>query len=193
QRPVENPNSPRTLDSGGPVKNLDWAPGGCDSIWIDIGAPVMTMADGRKYKMLVAPLILDLDGRLNLNTAGNLLGAGQTHASNAGWGAWEVNPSKVLNAPAALTEWKNLFTGSSYPNTATNYGRYGFSGRPGNTAVTGGTFVHPYAQIDFNGITDPTFSNQRGGYGAFPPGTAGQPSNPYKLASTPNRLLQRPA
>jgi len=54
-----------------------------DSNWIDIGAPVVIGPDGRKYKMLVAPLIIDLDGRINLNIAGNA-----TLSSNQGWGRW---------------------------------------------------------------------------------------------------------
>lgn len=43
-----------------------------DSIWIDPGLPVLTSPDGRRYKRLVAILVKDLDGRINLNTAGNL-------------------------------------------------------------------------------------------------------------------------
>ena len=43
-----------------------------DSVWVDIGLPVMTSASGRRYKRLYAFLIKDLDGRINLNVHGNL-------------------------------------------------------------------------------------------------------------------------
>ena len=42
-----------------------------DSIWIDLGLPVQTAPDGRKYKPLFAILCVDLDGRLNVNAHGN--------------------------------------------------------------------------------------------------------------------------
>ena len=43
-----------------------------DSIWVDLGMPIQTSPDGRKYKPLYAILCLDLDGRVNINAAGSL-------------------------------------------------------------------------------------------------------------------------
>lgn len=43
-----------------------------DSIWVDLGMPVRSMPDGRRYKPLFAILCVDLDGRLNLNAHGSL-------------------------------------------------------------------------------------------------------------------------
>ena len=42
-----------------------------DSIWVDLGFPVQTTADGRQVRPLFAFLCTDLDGRINLNTAGS--------------------------------------------------------------------------------------------------------------------------
>jgi hypothetical protein len=42
-----------------------------DSVWLDLGFPVQTSADGQLVKPLVAVLCLDLDGRLNVNAHGN--------------------------------------------------------------------------------------------------------------------------
>ncbi|MFO0915787.1 MAG: hypothetical protein U0795_22695 [Pirellulales bacterium] len=42
-----------------------------DSVWVDLGFEVRTSRDGRLYKPLVAFLVRDLDGRINLNTAGD--------------------------------------------------------------------------------------------------------------------------
>jgi hypothetical protein len=155
---------PYPEDPGGDVKNLDWAPSGNDSIWIDINAPVLTMADGRKYKMLVAPLILELDGRLNLNVLGNILGLDAnnnvTHASNQGWGACEVNLGKLLNANDPSTnnaEWPYLFLGNPTAGATRVAGRYGVNSRlPQGAAITFGTSPRAYAPVDFNGTVDPS-------------------------------------
>jgi hypothetical protein len=58
-----NPN-PWDIDNDG-----DGAP---DSIWVDLGFPAQTSADGRQFKPLFAFLCVDLDGRLNVNAHGSL-------------------------------------------------------------------------------------------------------------------------
>lgn len=150
-RPAEHPGFPFPEDAGGDVKNRIGAPGGNDSIWIDIGAPVMTSADGRKYKALFAPLILDMDGRLNLSVHGNTRATGDTHASGQGWGPWEVNLNRLLNVNAA--EVRQIMKG-----IARAPGRYGPDGEPGGAAsvATPGTPPRIHAQVDFDGIDNST-------------------------------------
>ncbi len=106
------------------VKNLEGYPGGNDSWWIDAGFPVMTTPDGRKYKALIAPLILDLDGRINLNVAGNLMQRDVAtpyftadHASNQGWGRWEINPKKLIeNYSGMVTQYSPLSPANEFLN-----------------------------------------------------------------------------
>ncbi|MEX2137989.1 MAG: hypothetical protein WD894_01920 [Pirellulales bacterium] len=45
-----------------------------DSVWVDPGYPAQVTKDGRLYKPLAAVLILDLDGRLNVNAHGSVAG-----------------------------------------------------------------------------------------------------------------------
>lgn len=176
---VYHPNFPMPLDRGGDVKNLDGAPGGADSIWIDIGAPVMTAPDGRKYKMLVAPLIIDLCSRMNINVVGNWLGTTNgipDHRSNQGWGPWEINPGHVLNinypignAMPPRPEWLRIFEGTEQTGLARVRGRYDQDATRGITgaALTGGTRVRNWGQVDYNGMTDTPM--------------AGPQSSPYTL------------
>jgi hypothetical protein len=150
-------------NSGGDVRNLPWGKGylglgGNDSIWIDFGAPVMVSEDGRKYKMLFAPLIIDLDGRVNLNVHGNIKNNG-TYAGNQGWGRWEVDLNKVLNPnnnPQIAAEVKQLFGGRINPNVV---GRYGTTNgtATGPHLPAGQTILNPpvgmwYSPVDFDGI-----------------------------------------
>jgi hypothetical protein len=127
---------PYPTDVGGDVKNLLGSPGGNDSVWIDLGLPVRMTRDGKKFKPLVAFLVRDLDGLVNINAAGNMRGQSQvaqifpgqytnlTHVSNMGVGRHEINVQKVLNPGSLQTvaaEYANLFTGN---NTIGQAGRY---------------------------------------------------------------------
>jgi hypothetical protein len=145
QQQGNNQLFPYPVDRGGSVKNLIGYSGGCDSDWIDIGAPVMRTPDGRLYKMLVAPMILDMEGRININVHGNIMGgttAAPAHTSLFGLGPWEVNPTQLITVTSGTNlqtllnlqnEWLHIFTGSTQPTT---YGKYGPGQLPvGNPAT----------------------------------------------------------
>ncbi|MFZ5829284.1 MAG: hypothetical protein ACOY3P_04315, partial [Planctomycetota bacterium] len=74
-----------------------------DSVWVDIGLPVMSRPDGTLYKPLVAYLCLDRDGCLNVNAQGSL---DQTVA------AYEGNVSAANDVPPPAS-WTGLWAGSS--------------------------------------------------------------------------------
>ena len=64
------PDPTAGLRHHGDVKNRTGAPGGTDSIWIDLGAPVRQASDGRRFKPLFAFHVEDLDNTLNLDARG---------------------------------------------------------------------------------------------------------------------------
>ncbi len=168
---------PYPEDPGGDVKNLINSPGylvgvqngkpvfaNNDSIWIDLGAPVMTAPDGTKFKPLFAPLIVDLDNRINVNVHGNIRGRGASHVSNQGWGPWEVNVGRVLNYPGQANEWSQLLTDLSTGTIPIEGGRYFFSDPLAghiplsmypftNTAGPGET-PHPWGPVDYDGCQE---------------------------------------
>jgi hypothetical protein len=123
-----------------------------DSIWIDIGFPVLTAPDGRKYKPLFAALVVDLDGKINLNAAGNIRGlnaqGNPIHVSNMGWGVWEVSIARALTQG----QWPKLFTGSGKVP-----GRYGPDGQPSAAGTVGapGEPPHIYGQVDYDATDQP--------------------------------------
>lgn len=102
-RPQENPGfqyPPPNADGTytGDVQNLRYADGQTrnDSIWVDFNLPVFNY-QGKKVKALVAPLILPLDGRVNLMANGNLKGGpGTSHASHLGFGPWEIDLNQIV-------------------------------------------------------------------------------------------------
>ncbi|HEV3205177.1 MAG TPA: hypothetical protein VGY77_12370 [Gemmataceae bacterium] len=160
-RPIDmGPGFPFPEDEGGDVKNMVGGPGyydpytkkihNNDSIWLDLDFPIMTAPDGRKFKPLFAPLIVDLDNRVNLNVHGNLRGFNNSeHASNQGWGPWEVNPAKVLDKN--LVEYRNLFSGT--PSMRGRYGPFGPPDFPHAANPLANQIAVPrfYGPIDFDG------------------------------------------
>ncbi|MDW8242550.1 MAG: hypothetical protein RMJ88_05000 [Thermogemmata sp.] len=117
-RPAEHPNFPRVPPNAdgsytGDVCNLRGGVGPWknDSLWMDIGLPVISAPDGKRYKPLVAPLIVDLDGLLNLSVHGNILGG--AHHSGSGFGPWEVSLERAFasysaNPAVSRQEARNL-------------------------------------------------------------------------------------
>lgn len=161
-----NPSDPKNFplpgDAGGDVKQVpgaDYYVGGVpmknDSFWMDMGYPVQTTRSGRKFKPLFAWAVVDLDGRLNINAAGNVVSGNEgslntrQHASNQGLGRHEINLSKVLKAdsPSNPVEWRNLFFGNS-ALVPPVYGRYARDFQPGRGIGVGSDlYPDPYATV----------------------------------------------
>jgi hypothetical protein len=145
-RPADmGPGFPAPEDTGGDVKNLQAAPGGNDSIWIDLGFPVLQAPGGRRYKPLFAPLILDLDNRVNVNVHGNVQGRDAqgrpAHTSYYGQGPQEVSLQPVLGRqPRGVPEWLSLFSEPASqhrafaPSNLEALLRYGDTGSPALTS-----------------------------------------------------------
>lgn len=96
--PPPNPDGTYTGD----VQNQRYTDGRQrnDSFWMMTTPDVYTWR-GKRIMPLVAPLIIPLDGRINVNVAGNNRGTGGTHGSNQGFGPWEVNLANVIPTNSA--------------------------------------------------------------------------------------------
>ncbi|MCZ2343295.1 MAG: hypothetical protein LC104_16100 [Bacteroidales bacterium] len=107
------PNADGTVT--GDVQNLRYADGQTrnDSVWVDFNLPVFNY-QGKKVKALVAPLILPLDGRVNLLANGNIrLNGG--HASHEGFGPWEIDLSQIVGAADAAALIANRYGSTNVP------------------------------------------------------------------------------
>ena len=149
--PTRRPIFPYPGDATGDIKSKIGAPGGNDSIWMDMGYPVITAPDGTRFKPMFAWRVEDLDGKGNVNTAGNLRGSGGIHASNQGWGKWEMSLVPFFNNPP--NELQNLFLGNA---TASLAGRYGPDGNPGKKGSVANSGKSPrfFAQVDYDGSNE---------------------------------------
>ncbi len=79
--------------------------GNTDSVWLDLGYPARPDASGRLYKPLFAFMVIGLNGRIPLNTAGNLAGtvaavngaaSGAGHSLHLGNSSSEIDPMYAL-------------------------------------------------------------------------------------------------
>ena len=123
-----------------------------DSIWVDVGFPPMMHKDGRIYKPLVAYLVRDMDGRLNLNVHGSItqtLLQQNSTKPQAGPYAGGVTPSTSFPRglgvgppeinPAAMLTDQELANVLGYPVNGAKpmlEGRYGADGTPGAASMT---------------------------------------------------------
>ncbi len=90
-----------------------------DSVWLDLGHKTITGSDGRRYKPLFSFMVVGLNGRLPLNTVGNLnqrfagiddpaTAIDDTkvplfdHASHLGYSPSEINPRFALQNASPL-------------------------------------------------------------------------------------------
>jgi hypothetical protein len=107
-----------------------------DAVWLDLGYPAQIDGRGRLFKPLFAFTVIGLNGRMPLNTAGNLQArdtAGNPlwdHVSHLGYSVNEINPKFALqNAPPPgfgqvdnagigvdVTQLRNLLTGTRPQN-----------------------------------------------------------------------------
>ena len=149
---VENLEGKEILAAGNtPTRQLD-------SFWIDLDAPVRKWR-GRFYKPLFAFLVSDVDGRINVNVAGNRKEQGGTQASLQGWGGWEMGLSPALSDIGFA---RNIIFGgnpalrrfSNNDQQPTNI--YSLDGGPAQTAPPG-VGAPFYSNVDFDGstVTDP--------------------------------------
>lgn len=142
-------NGPWQVDTDG-----DLVP---DSVWVDLGFPTRTMADGRQYKPYFAVKIEDLDGRLNVNAHGtawhadtayqnallnqvvvdrtaNPVNSALVMARGQGFGPAEVSLRTIYQTDAVHTTLLSL--------------RYGADGVPGRLQTVAGT-LEPWAEVKF--------------------------------------------
>lgn len=125
-----------------------------DSFWMDVGYPVMTAPNGKKYKPLFAPLVLDLDGRLNMWYTGNSRGAGNAHVSNMGIGPAEISPGRVINPAELPTLYSQRFA-SGIPTVVSTP----FNGRAGLY----------YSLLDYDGLNPTAAPATSSGQLVLPP------------------------
>jgi hypothetical protein len=84
--------------------------GTTDAVWLDLGYPVQTDSSGKTFKPLFAFTILGLNGRLPLNTAGNIQGRQQSTLTQA----WATNAAITSPYPIPYSAGDPTFYHTSH-------------------------------------------------------------------------------
>src|SRR5207245_1560914 len=120
------------------------ADGITDSVWVDLGYPARRNSQGKLFKPLFAFMVIGLNGRIPLNTAGNLAGqttgipfpatgtptynsgGGHSHAQHLGNSVSEVDPTYALQngfdpaTPTSVGDTTGAFVQPGGTNPALN-------------------------------------------------------------------------
>jgi hypothetical protein len=130
-----------------------------DAIWVYPAGPVRRW-NGKLYTALVAPTVIELNGRVNLSMAGNIKN-NQTHASDAGVGPPEINPRWVLDnaglTPGSQTAMLNIIGG--LPGIQGRYGMTTPQPQPDRittlpmASFNNGLVPPSYGRVDFDGVS----------------------------------------
>ncbi len=206
-RTAEHPNFPPVPMNAdgtytGDVANLKFMTGSQrnDSLWMDAGGPVLRWR-GKFYKALVAPVILDLNGRVNLSTAGNLKNLANNplapHGSNHGLGGSEVNPMQLGLTAADVQALIQRRQGNSTNPQADPYTTATSTAR-----LNRGRMAPSYSLFDVDGVgpgafTLPAAPPNPTSYSSFPTYNPGVVAAPYSHEPNPtdlaNALANHPA
>jgi hypothetical protein len=149
--PPTNPNGTITGD----VQNIAQQDGRQqnDAVWVDMGLPMVNWR-GRNLQPLVAATILPLDGRVNVNVAGNASGS-----STNGFGPWEIGLGKITSDASAMVTTR---TGGSTPNPR---------GTNVSTWALAQSITQSYTAVNWDGSTIATPMN-------YPAGNQSDPTYP---------------
>ncbi len=150
-----------------------------DSVWIDIGLPIQTDNQGRRFRPLVAYHIIDLDGRLNLNAHGSHGDVATGSLNRYGLG---MGPSDISLSVVAGTDYESLLDD-----------RYGAGeNSPGNTnnSLTAGQklFGTPTAPQYLGGLYGTALPFLSEGALTFPPNSLGTADDFPSYFLTPTDL-----
>lgn len=74
-----------------------------EGVLLDLGFPMLTLPDGRKYVVLFSMTVLDADGLINLNQAGNI--AGFANFNQPFGGTQPISRSNLGQSPAEINPW----------------------------------------------------------------------------------------